>query len=435
VSDLAASLAGVLGAPVEGLARLSGGASRETWALTAGGRALVLRGGAGTGGVDLAVEGEAITAAARAGVPVPEVVDRGVLDGRPYLLMERVEGETIPRRILRDPALARPGLAGELGGLLARLHAVPLADVPSVPAAGEPLADLATAYLPGGRLPPPGLALGLRRLADARPAAAGEALVHGDFRLGNLMVGPDGVRAVLDWELVHTGDPVEDLGWLCAKVWRFGSPAPAGGLGTREELLDGYAAVAGWRPSAEQLAWWELYATVRWGLMCGVMAERHLSGAEPSVEFAAIGRRACEQEFDVLLALGLDSPDEAPAADPGSGEPDLYGRPTAGELLEAVGHFLAADVQPGTAGRVSFHARVAGNVLATVRRELLHGPQAQASHRARLAGLGCADDDALSAAIADGRLDGRRGEVVAAVREAVRDRLRVANPRHLTVPA
>jgi hypothetical protein len=169
--------------------------------------------------------------------------------------------------------------------------------------------------------------------------------------------------------------------------------------------------------------------------MCGVMAERHLSGTEPSVEFAAIGRRACEQEFDVLLALGLDAPDAAPPGEPAAGAPDLYGRPTADELLEAVAHFLAADVQPGTAGRVSFHARVAGNVLATVRRELLLGPAARAGHRARLAELGCADDDALSAAIADGRLDDRRDEVVTAVREAVRDRLRVANPRHLTAPA
>jgi aminoglycoside phosphotransferase (APT) family kinase protein len=376
-----------------------------------------------------------MTAAARAAVRVPEVVATGELDGRPYLLMARVDGETIPRRILRDPAVARPGLAAELGGLLARLHAVPLAGVPSVPAGGEPLAGLHRAYLTGGRVPPPGLALGLRRLADAPPEPAGAALVHGDFRLGNLMLGPDGVRAVLDWELVHTGDPVEDLGWLCAKVWRFGSPHPAGGVGTREELLDGYAAVAGWRPSAEQLAWWELYATVRWGLMCGVMADRHLSGAEPSVEFAAIGRRAAEQEFDVLLALGLDAPDAAPPEEPAPDAPDLFGRPTADELLGAVAHFLAADVQPGTAGRISFHARVAGNVLAAVRRELRLGPAADARHRARLSALDCADDDALSAAIADGRLDDRRDEVADAVRAAVRDRLRVANPRHLAAPA
>jgi len=429
------ALEAVLGAPVEGLSRLSGGASRETWALTAGGRDLVLRSGAGTGGVALAVEAEAMTAATRAGVPVPEVAGTGELDGRPYLLMARVDGETIPRRILRDPVLTRPGLAAELGGLLARLHSVPLAEVPDVTAEGDPLTGLHDAYLAGGRVPPPGLALGLRELADSRPAPAGEALVHGDFRMGNLMIGPDGVRAVLDWELVHRGDPVEDLGWLCAKVWRFGSPHPAGGVGSREELLDGYAAVAGWRPTTAQLRWWELYGTVRWGLMTGVMADRHLSGAEPSVELAAIGRRAAEQEFDVLLTLGLDVPDAAVATEPAAGsDAGLYGRPTAAELLEAVVHYLAADVQPG-GDRVAFHARVAGNVLATVRRELLLGPAARERHRARLAALGCADDEALARAIADGSLDDRRAEVVEALRADVRDRLLVANPRHLTMPA
>jgi aminoglycoside phosphotransferase (APT) family kinase protein len=431
----AAALGAVLGSPVEGLDRLSGGASRDTWAVTAGGRELVLRSGAGTGGVALAVEAEAMTAAARTGVPVPEVVGTGHLDGRPYLLMARVDGETIPRRILRDPALAAPGRAAELGGLLARLHAVPLPEVPGVLPAGEALAWLHRAYLAGGRVPPPGLALGLRELGDRPPVPAGEVLVHGDFRLGNLMLGPDGVRAVLDWELVHRGDPVEDLGWLCAKVWRFGSAQPAGGLGSREELLDGYAAVAGWQPTAAQLRWWELYATVRWGLMCGVMADRHLSGAEPSVELAAIGRRAAEQEFDVLLALGHDVPDIAPPPDPDPGaDADLFGRPTAAELLGAVAHYLAEDVQR-RGDRVGFHARVAGNVLATVRRELLLGPAARERHRARLDRLGCADDAELARAVLDGSLDHRRDEVVAAVREATRDRLLVANPRHLAAPA
>jgi aminoglycoside phosphotransferase (APT) family kinase protein len=427
-------LEALLGAPVEGLTRLSGGASRETWAFTAGGRPLVLRSGAGTGGVALTVEAEAMTAAARAGVPVPDVVATGDLDGRPYLLMARVDGETIPRRILRDPALAAPGRAGELGALLARLHAVALAEVPSVVPVGDPLASLHEDYLAGGRVPPPGLALGLRELAGTRPEPAGETLVHGDFRLGNLMLGPDGVRAVLDWELVHTGDPVEDLGWLCAKVWRFGSPHPAGGLGSREELLDGYGTVAGWRPGGAQLRWWELYATVRWGLMCAVMADRHLSGAEPSVEYAAIGRRACEQEFDVLLLLGLAAPDPEVPPDPADDDVDLYGRPTATELLEAVAAFLAADVQPG-GDRVGFHARVAGNVLATARRELALGPAARDRHRVRLARLGCADDAALSHAILVGGLDDRWDDVLDAVRADVRDRLLVANPRHLTAPA
>lgn len=450
VDDLTARLADRLsvaaGSPVRvhGLARLSGGASRETWAFTAEQadgvqRELILRSGAGTGGVALRVEGVAMAAAARVGVPVPGVVDAGDDGGaleRSYLVMDRVEGETIPRRLLRDERFSdvRPRLVTELGAVLARLHSVPLDLLPGVDPAGEPLTRLRTDYLGAGP-PPPGLALGLRWLEENRPEPGPESLVHGDYRLGNLMIGPEGLAAVLDWELVHIGDPVEDLGWLCAKVWRFGSPLPAGGVGTREQLLDAYAEEAGWRPTAAQLQWWELHATVRWGLMCRVMADRHLSGAEPSVELAAIGRRAAEQEFDVLLTLGLAEPGTADAAAaPPEGGAGLYGRPTAAELVAATRTFLTDSVRPETTGRTAFHARVADNVLAMVERELRLGPAARARHRAALDGLGCADDAALSRAIATGALDDRWDEVLEVVRAGVRDRLLVANPRHLALP-
>jgi hypothetical protein len=174
--------------------------------------------------------------------------------------------------------------------------------------------------------------------------------------------------------------------------------------------------------------------------MCRVMTDRHLSGAEPSVELAAIGRRACEQEFDTLLSLGLARPD---ASEPAPADPDgagaagesLYGRPSAAELLSAARTFLTDDVQPTTTGRTAFHARVAANVLATVERELRLGEAARARHRAALDRLGCPDDAALSEAIAAGTLDDRWDDVVTVVRTSVRDRLLVANPRHLTAPA
>ncbi|SDE90507.1 Predicted kinase, aminoglycoside phosphotransferase (APT) family [Blastococcus fimeti] len=450
VDDMAARLSGRLSAlaaspvRVRGLARLSGGASRETWAFTAeqadgSQRELILRSGAGTGGVALRVEGVAMAAAARAGVPVPRVVDAGNDGGaleHSYLIMDRVEGETIPRRLLRDEPFAavRPRLVAELGAVLARLHSVPLDRLPGVDPAGDPLARLRADYL-GSEPPPPGLALGLRWLAENRTEPGPESLVHGDYRLGNLMIGHEGLTAVLDWELVHIGDPLEDLGWLCAKVWRFGSPLPAGGVGTREQLLDAYAEVAGWRPTAAQLQWWELHATVRWGLMCRVMADRHLSGAEPSVELAAIGRRACEQEFDVLLALGLAEP-ETPdgVAAPPDGGAELYGRPTAAELVAATRTFLTGSVRAETSGRTAFHAQVAVNVLAMVERELQLGGAARARHQAALARLDCADDAALSRAITTGALDDRWDEVLEVVRASVRDRLLVANPRHLALP-
>src|SRR4051795_2389074 len=138
--------------------------------------------------------------------------------------------------------------------------------------------------------PHPALELGLLRLARTRPAAAGRTLVHGDFRLGNLMVDSDGLAGVLDWELAHVGDPAEDLGWLCVPSWRFGGAHPVAGVGTREALLSAYTTAGGADIDGATLRWWEAYGTLRWGVICVRQAAAHLSGAVRSVELAAIGR-------------------------------------------------------------------------------------------------------------------------------------------------
>jgi len=127
--------------------------------------------------------------------------------------------------------------------------------------------------------------------------------VHGDFRLGNLIVGPDGVRAVLDWELAHLGDPREDLGWLCARVWRFGWPDMVGGMGTVADLLDAYARHGGDRVDPADLFWWQVLATLRWGAICLEQARVHLSAEFRSVELAVIGRRAAEMEYELMRML------------------------------------------------------------------------------------------------------------------------------------
>ena len=204
-------------------------------------------------------------------------------------------------------------------------------------------------------------------------------LLHGDFRLGNLIVGPDGLRAVLDWELTHAGNPAEDLGWLCVKAWRFGGGPPVAGLGSREELLAAYRAAGGADISLEELRWWEILGTLRWGVICLTQAWAHLSGAHRSVELAAIGRRVCEQEWDLLLLLDPAAADRAARSRPRlTGEalasPAPHGRPTASELLEAVREYLLGSVMPGTTGQLAFHARVAANALAIVARELELGP-------------------------------------------------------------
>jgi aminoglycoside phosphotransferase (APT) family kinase protein len=128
-------------------------------------------------------------------------------------------------------------------------------------------------------------------------------LVHGDFRNGNLMIGPDGIRALLDWELTHLGDPMEDLAWLCVNSWRFGQiDQPVGGFGNREELYAGYEA-AGGRVDEPRVHFWEVLGSLKWGIMCQMGAADFVSGVDLSVERAAIGRRASETEIDLLRLL------------------------------------------------------------------------------------------------------------------------------------
>jgi hypothetical protein len=242
---------------------------------------------------------------------------------------------------------------------------------------------------------------------------------------------------VLDWELAHCGDPLHDLGWLCTKAWRFGSAEPAGGFGTRADLMAGYAAGGGVPPDEATQRWWELYGTVRWALLCRRQAERYLSGAEPSIELAVLGRRVCEQEWDVLLALGYAEPltitdpleDAAPHGLAGA----PHDRPAGPGLLRAVRGFLTTEVA-GTEPQLAFHARVAVNALRIAEREAMLAARHARDHRARLAALGCAGDAELCAAIREGTLDHRFGDVIAAVRAMAIDKLTVANPGHLTRP-
>ena len=274
-------------------------------------RLILLRDAGGRARPDrnVAVEAAAMIAARAAGVPAPELYDygEGAL-GQAYLLMQRLDGETIPRRLLRDDAYAavRAGLAYRLGSVLARIHQVDPDSVPGLPPV-DALGQVTELYESFAE-PRPALEIGLRWLAEHRPVPAADALVHGDFRTGNLMVGEDGLRGVLDWELAHRGDPRQDLGWLCTKAWRFGSASPVGGFGTRADLMSGYAAGGGTPPDEETQRWWELQGTVRWALLCRRQADRYLSDAEPSIEFAVLGRRVCEQEWDILLALGYAAP-------------------------------------------------------------------------------------------------------------------------------
>ena len=304
---------------VTGAAKLSGGASQETWSFDIvhpdGNIGAILRrappgyGAAPSRAAGLAAEAQLMQLAYEAGVPSPRVLH--VLQPRDKLgtgfIMQRVEGETIARKILRDEkfASARPLLARQLGKVAAGIHGLPLAKLPDLRrmTVAKEIAELERDYR-GFEWPRPVFELALRWVRDRDPGPSPEVtLVHGDFRHGNLIIGPEGLRAVLDWELAHTGDPMEDLGWICVNSWRFGEiDKPVGGFGAREELFAGYEST-GRRVDPERVKFWEVMGTLRWGVMCCGMMQRFRSGPEQSIERAMIGRRSSETEIDLLRLL------------------------------------------------------------------------------------------------------------------------------------
>jgi aminoglycoside phosphotransferase (APT) family kinase protein len=304
---------------VVGAAKLSGGASQETWSFDvvhpAGTIGAILRrapkgyGASPTRAAGLDAEARLMQLTHDAGLPSPRVLH--VLRPEDELgtgfIMQRVEGETIARKILRDAqfAEARPVLARQLGQVAAGIHALPLAQLPRLrtSTATKEIAELEREYR-SFDWPRPVFELALRWLRGHDPGPPYQiTLVHGDFRHGNLIIGPEGLRAVLDWELAHLGDPMEDLGWVCVNSWRFGEiDKPVGGFGSREELFAGYQA-AGGRVDPARVNFFEVMGTLRWGVMCCGMMQRFRAGPDHSMERAMIGRRASETEIDLLRLL------------------------------------------------------------------------------------------------------------------------------------
>jgi aminoglycoside phosphotransferase (APT) family kinase protein len=300
------------GVAVENLRELTGGASRTTWSFDAvtdsARRALILRTGAPDevhAGMEL--EAGAQRAAALAGAPVPHVLvadDSDAALGDPFLICDFIGGETIVRRIQRT--LDDTGRARLLTQCAQALAAIHRAEPPALPGLAEQdqlsqwreqldeMNDTTATF-----------EWMFRWLAANRPQTSSPRLVHGDFRMGNVIVDDSGLAAVLDWELVHIGEVYEDLAWFCIRAWRFGAPASlgAGGLGSIASFLDAYEEAGGIALDRSAIRWWLVLATLRWGVICRYQAERHLSGQTRSVELATIGRRVCETEWDLLCLL------------------------------------------------------------------------------------------------------------------------------------
>lgn len=377
--------------------RLSGGASQETYRLVAqtddGVQRFALRRAPGGSPKELAgrvraglyAEARFLRAARAVGVPEPAILY--VLEERDALgvgfLMEWIEGETLGARIARAPEFEaiRPKLARQCGEVLARIHAIDVRQ-PGL-TQGLPVRTPEQAVYESWDLykgygtPQPMIDYTARWLLEHLPPAGPLGLVHGDFRNGNLMIDAErGLVAVLDWEGVHLGDPMRDLGHLCTNSWRFGrSDLPVGGFGRIEDLLDGYTSVSGTPVDPAHLKFWILFGSFWWSVGTLAMAEIYRSGADRSAERPAIGRRTSECQVDCVNLL-IPGPIEPPQSDPPGSALDM---PRTDELLTSVRDFLRQDVMTATPGRTSFLARVAANSLDIILRELALGP----AHRAR----------------------------------------------------
>lgn len=321
LASFVAEKLGVGEVAIERLERLSGGASRETWtfdAVTPGAQPIEaifrcdpIKGVPSMPGRVL--EYHLIKAAWDAGVTVPEPLwDGDDRFGVKFFTMRRLAGETLGARMIRGDqyAGAREAMPGQLAQSLARIHHVrkgahpELASLPGpLPGASAAQAELDN-YEAAFRMttpnPHPVFELALRWLRMHLPQAAEETLVHGDYRLGNFIFGEEGLRGVIDWELAHWGDPMEDLGWLAVRSWRFGGKLPMGGFGDREAFYRDYEAAGGVPVDRERVRFWELYGNFRWGVITITQAANYLAGRSKSVELASIGRRTAETEWELL---------------------------------------------------------------------------------------------------------------------------------------
>jgi aminoglycoside phosphotransferase (APT) family kinase protein len=314
---------------------LAGGAIQENWALEvelsdgpmAGRHALVLRTDAASG---VAVsrsrpeEFALIRAAHAAGVAVPEPLwigtDPDVL-GKPFFLMRKVEGVAAGHRLVKDPGFAidRKRLVERLGEELAKIHALKppqpgleFLGAPSPHPAEDRIADY-RAHLDGMGLARPVLEYGLAWAERHARKPELVTLTHQDYRTGNYLVNAGGLAAILDWEFAAWGDPDSDIGWFCARCWRFGAvEREAGGIGARADFVGAYERASGRRVDASRVRFWELMAHIRWAVIALQQAERHLSGREPSLELALTGRIPAELELEALRLIEATDSLEAP---------------------------------------------------------------------------------------------------------------------------
>jgi aminoglycoside phosphotransferase (APT) family kinase protein len=308
--------------------KLAGGAMHDSWAVDAfvnGERRELVARVSPAGRADhekTRREFEVMRVAFERGVRCPEPLAAGeITTGEDYLLMARVPGDSNPRRLVRDAQFvgAREEMIRQLADDLAKIHRIRHEDLEGAPgmrgpAVGEdPLAyhrrvteDMYRVDLLN---PHPAIEWAFRwldrEIHGLEEAGRTPCVVHGDFRIGNMLYDEAGLTAILDWEGTHVSEPEEDLAWLCTRVWRFGrNDLEAGGIATREEWIRAYEDASGLKVSRRRVAAWEVLQNIRWAEITMMQARAHLDGHNRSHELAAIGRRTAETELEILRLTG-----------------------------------------------------------------------------------------------------------------------------------
>ena len=371
-------------AQVRDLQQLSGGAIQENWKLL-----LDLEGGNWPGKHDLVLRKDApsnvavshgraeeftiLKHAAQAGamVPTPCVLceDTSVL-GTPFFLMHRAKGTAAGHKLAK--ADANEQLARDLGTNLARIHSIKddpelaFIDKPEGAPAQVSVMDYRRHLdaLPGEH---PALEWGLRWLRDNMPAESETVFCHRDYRTGNYMVDGGNLTAILDWEFAGWSDPMEDIGWLTAKCWRFGANDwEAGGIGSLNALINGYEAESGRILDRTQLGYWQVMAHMRWAVIALQQADRFVTGGEQNLELALTAHIVPELELEILRQTG---PAEAVTI---SDDISYASRPapSMGALLDITRDIIRYDLANVLDGDTRYKALMASNALSIVSRQI-----------------------------------------------------------------
>lgn len=464
---------------VTGFSRLTGGAIQDNYALTlectggshSGTQRLVVRSDAPSqvaASLTRAQEFHVLRAASQAGVTVPEPLwlseDASII-GAPFCIMTWVPGTASGRQLVRTistPEQARH-LVQQLGEQLARLHRIapPNDSLPflQLPQRAPALARVSQYrhWLDAIPRKHPVLEWALNWLKDHAPDSGLRSLCHGDFRTGNYMVHEGRVSAVLDWEFASWGDPFEDLGWLCARSWRFGAPErEVGGIGDKADLYEAWERATGWNVDDKQVCYWEVMGMVRWAIIALQQGRRHLTGEQTSLELALTGRMLPEIEFDILCRIdeieGHTTPAASSDASESANDTHAFSAPDGSNLLDTARSTLLNTLLPQLPREFAYEALMVANAMATARRELLDaGTSASATARATREFIAKLEFSASGAAAASNtaEIEGLERELAQLLRSrAVSDthagplrellfaqtraRLKLSNPKYLT---